>query len=569
MRRNKLIDLIVFLVLVAIFISCTMEDSDSEITFYLKDLPFKIGKIEIPIFPGYEVNIVDFGAVGDGFASNTVAINKAIQACSEAGGGKVIISPGMWFSGPLKLASNINLVVQKGAVLMFSGKFEDYPVIETFWNGSEKVRCTSPISGWDLENVAITGEGIIDGNGEAWRPVKHWKMTDLKWKALLNSGGVVRYWKRTDAWFPSEAAFLGEALVDELEKREDATIEEYKAAREFLRPILIQLIRCKNVLLDGPTFQNSPNWNTHILLSENIIIRNVMFRNPWNAQNGDGLDLESCKNALVYNARFDVGDDAICLKSGRNEYGRKRGVPTENIVIRDCVVFDGHNGFAIGSEMSGGVRNILIKDCQFLGTKGGLRIKSNRERGGIVENIYMENIHMEDIETNAIWMDMFYQKKSWNKYNAVDQEPPPIAPVTESTPLFRDINFKDIICKGAKCGILMEGLAEMAIKNVKMNGLNISSDEGAYVSDIDGLELTNSRITSNSEPVMFLNESRNVTINNVEFPGEYETLIKLRGSRTDKVEMRGYDQNAFEGLIDIGQEVKIIQPVDTSSQIIN
>jgi polygalacturonase len=541
----------------ALISSCTTSNPDSEIARYLKDLPFEIGEISLPLFPDYTVMITDYSAVGDGHTINTDAINKAIQICAEAGGGEVIVPPGIWLTGPVKLANNINLIIQKGAVLLFSGKFEDYPLIETYWNGLEKVRCTSPISGWDLENVAITGDGIIDGNGEAWRPVKRWKMTDLKWDALLKSGGVVRYWKRTDAWFPSEEAFLGEALVDELEKRENVSIDDYKPAREFLRPTLIQLIRCKNVLLDGPTFQNSPNWNTHFLLSENIVVRNSRFLNPWNAQNGDGLDLESCKNALVYNCTFDVGDDAICMKSGRNEYGRKRAVPLENIVIRDCTVLEGHTGFAIGSEMSGGVKNIIIKNCQFLGTITGVRIKSNRERGGIVENIFIDNILMEGTKENAIWLGMFYQKKSWSKYNAVDKEPPPIAPVSDSTPSFRQISFKNIICKGAKRAILIEGLAERAIENIKMDRLLISSIEGIVATDIDGLELTNSRIICTSGPVIYLNNSRNVTFINVEFPGEYETLIKLRGSRTDKVEMRGYDQNALEGLIEIGQEVKM------------
>jgi hypothetical protein len=549
-----------FSLIMSIFIlSCVSQNyfSKAEIEDYLKDLPFEMGTVSVPVFPKNNVDITGFGAIGDGHTNNTEAINSAIQACAKEGGGKVIIPPGMWFTGPIKLENNINLHIQRGAVLMFSGRFEDYPVIETFWNGLPMKRCTSPISGWDLENIAITGEGVIDGNGEAWRPVKRWKMTDLKWEALVNSGGVIRYWKRTDSWFPSEAAFLGEALVKELDKKKDATIEEYASAREYLRPALLQLVCCKKVLLDGLIFQNSPMWNMHLLLSENIVIRNIKARNPWNAQNGDGLDLESCKNALVYNCSFDVGDDAICMKSGRNEYGRKRGVPIENIVIRDCIVLDGHTGFAIGSEMSGGARNILLKDCQFLGTMRGVRIKSNRERGGVVENIFIENILAEDIQEDVIWLDKFYQKKTWNKYNAVDKEPPPVAPVTVATPLFRDIFIKNIICKSAKRAVFIEGLPEMTIKNISMDGLFISSTKGLDVSDINGLKLTNSRIFSSTGPVLFFKDSKNIVIESVEFPEERDTFLKLRGSRTDSIKLKGYTKDDMNGLLDIGKEVKL------------
>ena len=218
-------------------------------------------------------------------------------------------------------------------------------------------------------DIAITGQGIIDGNGICWRPLKKEKVTEGQWKKFTSKGGV---FPRSTMWYPSEE-------------------------RVKMRPVLLYLESCRNVLLQGVTFQNSPNWCLHPLLCENLIVDQVMVRNPAYAQNCDAIDVESCRNVLVINSSFDAGDDGICLKSGRDEQGRRRGRPTENVVVDGCTVFNGHGGFVVGSEMSGGVRNIWVNDCQFLGTDAGLRFKSCRGRGGVVENIYIRNISMADI----------------------------------------------------------------------------------------------------------------------------------------------------------------------------
>ena len=210
-----------------------------------------------------------------------------------------------------------------------------------------------------------------------------------------------------------------------------------------MRPVLLYLESCRNVLLQGVTFQNSPNWCLHPLLCENLIVDQVMVRNPAYAQNGDAIDVESCRNVLVVNSSFDAGDDGICLKSGRDEQGRRRGRPTENVVVDGCTVFNGHGGFVVGSEMSGGVRNIWVNDCQFLGTDAGLRFKSCRGRGGVVENIYIRNISMADILGDAVTFDLFYggksvieQLESGERINNIAAEP-----VGEGTPVFRNIDI--------------------------------------------------------------------------------------------------------------------------------
>ena len=226
----------------------------------------------------------------------------------------------------------------------------------------------------------------------------------------------------------------------------DVPLAEYAAAREFLRPVMISLVECHRVLLDGPTFQNSPAWNIHPLLCEELVIRNITVLNPWYSQNGDGLDLDSCRRVAVYKCRFDVGDDAICIKSGKDEYGRRRGRPTEDVVIVDNVVYHGHGGFTVGSEMSGGVRNILVERCTFLGTDVGLRFKTTRGRGGVVEKIWIRDIQMNDIPTDAIGFNMYYGGEAPTEARGGRRAAPrPAMPVNEGTPQFRDIVLSRIL----------------------------------------------------------------------------------------------------------------------------
>jgi polygalacturonase len=265
---------------------------------------------------------------------------------------------------------------------------------------------------------------------------------------------------RPDYLFPSEKSLQGARIADMNVPRTLATDEEWNAVKDFLRPVMVSLIDCKNVLLEGVLFQNSPSWNIHPLMCENIIIDKIRVRNPSYAANGDGLDLESCKNAIIVNSSFDVGDDGICIKSGKDEDGRKRGRPTENVIIDNCVVFKGHGGFVVGSEMSGGVRNISLTNCQFLGTDVGLRFKSKRGRGGVVENIYASNISMTDILTESFLLDLFYIGKSAVEV-LIDGDTTPIdtfiPPVTEETPAFRNIYLSNIVSKNARRAMYFNG----------------------------------------------------------------------------------------------------------------
>jgi len=369
----------------------------------------KLPVIKSPVFKKDTLSIKKYGAISDGNTLNTKSINATIDALSKKGGGVVLIPSGLWLTGPVVLKNNINLHLVAGATLLFTADKNEYPLIEANWEGLPQMRNQSPISATNASNIAITGKGIIDGNGDGWRMVKKDKLNETQWKKLVESGGLLSDDKKT--WYPSEKTLKGSKMQNPgaISPEKDAAF--YESIKDFLRPNLVLLTSCKYILLEGVTFQNSPAWCLHPLMCENLTVRNVFVKNPWYAQNGDGIDAESCKNVLIENTVFDVGDDALCMKSGRDAEGRKRGMPTENVIIRNCTVYAAHGGFVIGSEMSGGARNIYVSNCTFIGTDIGLRFKTTRGRGGIVENIFIKDIYMKDIPAEAILFDMYYMAK--------------------------------------------------------------------------------------------------------------------------------------------------------------
>ena len=461
----------VFNLLVVAFTFTACANADNPYKMYTDGLPFDMPEVSAPTIPDYEVTVTDFGAVGDGETLCTEAFAKAIDALTEKGGGHLIVPRGVWHTGPIVLKSNIDLHLEMGAVILFAADESLYPLIETSFEGLDTRRCQSPLSAKGAENISVTGQGAIDGNGQYWRPVKKSKVTDGQWKSLTSSGGVTK----KNIWMPSEGYAKGDSAANMNVPTGVRTEEDWNSIRRFLRPVMVSLVNCKNVLLQGVIFQNSPAWNLHPLMCENIIIEDVLVRNPSYAQNGDALDLESCKNALIINSKFDAGDDGICIKSGKDADGRRRGMACENVVVDGCTVFAGHGGFVVGSEMSGGVKNIYVADCQFLGTDVGLRFKSTRGRGGIVENIYIDGISMNDIKNDAITFNMYYGGKSVAEVLADGDNPDTadIQPVDETTPIFRNIDIKNVVCNG--CGRPMEftGLPEMPIDGITLKDINI------------------------------------------------------------------------------------------------
>ncbi|AVR45660.1 hypothetical protein C7S20_10525 [Christiangramia fulva] len=482
-------------------------------------LEFNMSKLKVPHFPKLSVSITEFGAIGDGIFNNSKAFSQAISSVNSKGGGTVEVPRGIWFTGPIVLKSNVNLHLQEGALVLFSSNLDDYSLVKTSFEGLNTVRNQSPISATNAENIAITGKGIIDGSGDAWRPVKKGKMAPANWENLVNSGGVLSDDKKM--WFPSESSKKGFNSSSNFNVPDLIDENKLKSVKDFLRPVMVSIRNCKNVLLDGPTFQNSPAWNIHPLMSENMIIRNLTVRNPWYSQNGDGLDLESCRNVFIYNNSFDVGDDAICLKSGKDEAGRKRGMPTENVVIKNNTVYHAHGGFVVGSEMSGGIKNIHVSKCTFVGTDSGLRFKSTRGRGGVVENIYISNINMVNIGSEAVRFNMFYNGNSPvldPDENAKDEErDESLEPVTEETPIFRNIYMKNISSTGSKKAAIIVGLPEMKLENAHLENSLFEAEEGITIIDAKDIGLKNVKVLRKKGPALVIYNSSDLNFKNFSF----------------------------------------------------
>lgn len=484
---------------------CGMHGQSSyEFAHLYNNLPFEMPRVTRPEIPSRRVCLTDFGAVGDGVTLNTDAFARAINALSEQGGGHLDVPAGIWLTGPITLKSNIDLHLDRNAVILFSSDKDLYPIIETSFEGLDTRRCTSPINAWKEKNISITGEGVIDGSGDAWRPLKKSKVTSSQWKEKVASGGVLN--GKGDVWYPSEDYIRAEQLS---EKGLNVPIGEFddefwESVRDFLRPVMVSIRECENVLLEGPTFQNSPAWNIHPLMCTNVIVNDIVVRNPAYSQNGDGIDIESCENVILTNSSFDVGDDGICIKSGKDEDGRRRAMPTRNLIIDNCFVYHGHGGFVVGSEMSGGVENIVVSNCRFLGTDVGLRFKSKRGRGGVVRNIYIRDIYMTDIVTEPLLFDLFYGNMS--AVDAMKQEgeykEPEAMPVDETTPEFRDIYIERVVCNGAARAMYFNGLPEMPVSNIHVTDCVITSETGAQICFSKDVTLTDVTIhPEEGEPV--------------------------------------------------------------------
>ena len=514
-------------------------EAKNQYQYLYKDLQFSMPLVKVPVFKNNKVSVEKFGGVGDGITLNTNAFAKAMDALAAKGGGRLIVPKGIWFTGPIVFRSNINMHLEKGAVILFSPDFNLYPIVETIFEGLDTRRCQSPISGRNLVNVAITGQGSINGYGEAWRPLKKNKVTASQWKKMIGAGGVV---KNNDTWYPSESSFKGSQISDMNVPRQNLTEQEWLEIKDFLRPVMVSFIECKNVYLQGVLFENSPSWNLHPLMCENVILDGLFVRNPGYSQNGDGLDLESCRNSIIVNCTFDVGDDGICIKSGKDEPGRRRARPTENVIVDNCKVFQGHGGFVVGSEMSGGVRNISVKNCQFLGTDVGLRFKSTRGRGGVVENIYISDIYMFNIETESFLFDLYYGGKSAVETLEDGDETPTeekLLPVTEETPVFRNIFVKNLVSRNARRAMLFNGLPEMKINNIQIEDINITAQYGAELSNSKDIVFKNVHIVPQNGSALILKDVENFISENFTYPSGLEKPIDLKQNGNSNISISG------------------------------
>lgn len=472
-----------------------------------------LAEIAAPTFPDREVSIVDYGAKAGVTHLNTDAIQAAIDACSEAGGGVVRVPSGRWLTGPIELRSRINLHLEDGATLVFTTDKERYfgvrsAVATGEWaqhglGPAELQKAVLPvpqITAVDCEDIAITGEGTLDGQGAGWWPLNR------------------RWWARFGKDAPDAAA---------VEERAWRGLDRSTSPQ---RPRMFQPIRCRNVLLEGITAVDGPFWMINPVGCENVVMRNLTIRAAWtgpdpDTPNTDGINPESCRNVLIENCDIDTGDDSIAIKSGRDELGRRRGMPSENIVIRGVTC----NRIAIGSEMSGGVRNVVIRDCDIRGSNSVLHIKSRRARGGVVENVWLDDVRVESFFEVLIKLDLEY----WTH-----MDPAPPEPLSERTPHFRNFSFSNVRGgrgTGDAMLVYINGLTESVIENVTFRNIDIPAPRGIVCNNARGLRFENMKLRASEGPTISIRNCRDVEFRQFAVETDGATRIEVAGGYSDDI----------------------------------
>jgi DNA sulfur modification protein DndE len=498
MKNNTL------LLIALLLLSLNSFSQNKGIPYYIANAPFKMEDVKTPSFPDKKFNIIDFGAKAKTNLLNTKAINSTIEACSNAGGGTVVIPEGVWLTGPIEMKSNVNLYAAKGAEIFFTKDHSQYPMIRPGDKGNKYVT-ESPIYAYEAKNFAITGEGVFDGGGDSWREVKKSKVDKNQWEALKSGGGVIA--NDGKIWWPSYEASTGEAYLKGLKNKSDVTAADFIPARDFLRPYMVYFIKCSNILLDGVTFKNSPKFVFYPNNCNNLTLNKVNIYNEWNAQNGDGIDISACKNVVLYQCTVNAGDDGICMKSsGKTETPTSANL--ENIIIAECTVLRAHGGFVIGSNTDGGMNNIFVTNCIFNGSDIGVRVKSNSGVGGLVHNIYIQDISMKNIAGEAFSFTTDYLNLESGKDKAA-------AMPTESdkVPEFTNFFCKNITCTGASRAFLLSGLPQKKINHLYFENITINSGSGFECTESEDIFLKNVKITSGESNPFKTNGCTGIHIN--------------------------------------------------------
>ena len=399
------------------------------------EVPKIQARIKPPVFPQRDFDVTRYGAAGDGRKDCTEAINRAIEECNRAGGGSVVVPKGVFFTAAIHLKSNVNLHVSDGATLLFTRDTKRYlPLVYTRWEGVECMNYSAFLYADGQQNIAVTGEGTIDGNCDC----EHW----WPWKGRTNCG-----WSK--GMVSQDAA--RNRLFDMGAK--DVPVSERRFGEgSYLRPCLIQFCHSKNVLIEGVTLTNSPMFEVNPVLCTNVTVRNIKIKS--HGPNNDGCDPDSSRDVLIENCVFDTGDDCIAIKSGRNRDGRRVGIASENIVIRNCEMRDGHGGLTIGSEMSGGVRNVYAENCKLNSPNlnEAMRFKTNAVRGGTIENVYFRNLTIGEISDAILQVDFYYEE----------------GPKGPERPVVRNIDIRDVTCAKSKYALNMRGFSNAPIRDVRL-----------------------------------------------------------------------------------------------------
>ena len=470
--------------------------------------PFELPGYSEPAFPDRTFSITDFGARDGGKIKNTDAIADAIAACVAAGGGRVLIPAGVWLSGPIHLRSNVNLHMADGAELRFSDKFADYLPVVYMQRGGVRCYNYSPlIYARDCTNIAVTGAGTLNGQGQAWWP----------WKT--RQPGMTRLFQMGADQVPVEQRVFG-------------------TEADGVRPCFIQPIDCTNVLFEGFTVVNGPSWNIHPVTCENVTVRGVRITTL--GPNNDGIDPDGCRNVVIEDCFLDTGDDCICLKSGRNEDGWAVGKPCENVIVRRCRTRRGHGGIVLGSEMSAGIRNVLVHDCQFEGTARGIRLKSRPGRGGALENLWFRDIVMDGVGS-AIHMTLRYAGDGSDR---------------DRLPMFRNIHISNISCEKARVAVEMFGLPDAdAISDVTMEDVAIRCQTGLRAEHVRNVCLTRLKLEADQSPTMRLLNCRDVTVEQSRCAEGTEVFVQVNGADSTAIRVYGGRQSGAARGVMLGKDV--------------
>lgn len=398
-------------------------------------VPGILARIRPPVFPDRDFPITQFGAIEGGSHEGTRAIRAAIEACAAAGGGRVVVPAGRFLTGPVHLRSRVNLHLERGATLAFVRDPRAYlPAVLTRWEGTEMMGYSPFIYALDQEDIAITGEGTLDGqagNGYWWA-----------WNGRPQYG-----WRER---MPSQRE--ARTRLMEMAERGVPVAERVFTMGSYLRPQFIQPYRCRNVLVEGVTIINSPMWEIHPVLCTNVTVRGVTISS--HGPNNDGCDPESCRDVLIEGCTFDTGDDCIAIKSGRNADGRRLATPTENVLIRGCRMKDGHGGVTIGSEISGGVRNVFVERCEMdsPNLERALRFKNNAMRGGLIEHVYMRDVTVGQVSDSVLSVDLYYEEGRAGPY----------------TPVIRDVEMRNVTSRRSPYGLYMRAYPGSEISSIRL-----------------------------------------------------------------------------------------------------
>lgn len=427
-----------------------------------------LARIKAPVFPKRDFDVTRFGAKADGKTDSTDAIRKAIDACTKAGGGRVVIPAGRFLTGAIHLDNNVNLYVSQGATLAFSQDPKKYlPVVYTRFEGTECMNYSPLIYAWEKTNIGITGPGTLDGQADC----EHW----WNWVGRASCGG--------GPGKPNANADK-KMLVNGMGDKDVPVKERVFGEGHYLRPNFIQPNRSTNFIIDGITIKNSPMWEVNPVLCKNVIVRNLTIETD--GPNNDGCDPESCSDVLIEDCTFSTGDDCIAIKSGRNQDGRRVGKPSENIIVRNCNMKDGHGGVSIGSEVSGGIRNVFVDSCKMNSPhlQRALRIKTNSYRGGKIENINFRNNTVGEVAEAVIEVDYYYE----------EGEGGPFKPVVEN------IFVANVTSKKSKHGLYLHGYKDDPIRGLTVVNCEFTgAAQGNYLENVEAVNLQD--VTVNGKAV--------------------------------------------------------------------